>query len=189
VTGASLGCGMRVAPVLLMALTALAGCGGQDRVPADPPAVRLAIDSPPDASVVRQDTVELRGRVSPAGASVRVLGHRAKVSGGAFTASVPLDQGANVIDVAASMRGRSPALAALRVTFDPRVEVPDLTGVAADEAESRLSDLGLESSTDHVGGLFDDLRSGPRRVCESDPASGARVEPGTEIRLRVAKAC
>jgi glucodextranase-like protein/PASTA domain-containing protein len=178
---------MRLAPFLLLAAIA-AGCGGEDRVPADPPAVRLAVDAPADSSVVREDTVELRGRVSP-GASVRVLGHRATVTGGAFTASVALEQGVNVIDVAATMAGRSTALKALRVTFDPRVDVPDLAGTDADEAVQQLSDLGLSPSVDHVGGIFDDLRSGPRRVCDSEPEPGTRVQPQTEVRLRVAKAC
>ena len=82
-----------------------------------------------------------------------------------------------MIDVSASMPGRSAAFAALRVTYDPRVTIPDLAGVQDDEAADRLEALGLEVSLDAVGGLFDELRSGPRRVCESDPPAGYGRRP------------
>ena len=128
-------------------------------------------------------------RVSPARAAVLVAGEPTLVSGGRFSATVPLQEGSNVIDVAASMPGRSPAFAALRLTYDPRVTVPDLTGVEDDEAAERLSQLGLEPSRQAVGGLLDEFRGGSRRVCESEPAAGTLVEPGTEVVLRTAKRC
>ena len=56
---------------------------------------------------VREDTVELRGRVSPARASVQVHGEAAAVTTGAFATSVALEEGVNVIDVWASMPGRA----------------------------------------------------------------------------------
>ena len=94
-----------------------------------------------------------------------------------------------MIDVSATMPGRSAAFAALRVTFDPRVTIPDLSGVVDDEAADRLDALGLEPGLDAVGGLFDELRSGPRRVCESDPPAGTLVDPGSSVTLKTAKRC
>ncbi len=174
---------------LAVALATLAGCGGADRLPPDPPAVRLTIEAPPDLATVKEDRVELRGRVSPARAAVEVGGESAVVSGGAFSATVPLEEGANVIDVSATMPGRSAAFAALRVTYDPRVTVPELTGVQDDEAAGRIDALGLEPQLDSDGGLFDELRSGPRRVCESDPPAGTVVDPGSTVTLKTAKRC
>jgi len=176
-------------PLALLAALAIAGCGGDDPPPPDPPPVRLTIASPADSSVVRTDSVELTGRVAPARAAVRVLGKAARVTGGEFSIEVPLEEGANVIDVAATLPGRSAAFAALRVTYDPRVTVPDLTGVADEEAADRLSALGLDPSRESVGGLLDELRSGERRVCESDPPPGTLVDPGAEVLLQTAKRC
>jgi hypothetical protein len=178
----------RAVPALL-ALLALAGCGGDDPPPPDPPAVRLTIEAPADTSTVKEDTVELRGRVQPSRAAVEVGGEAAAVSNGAFSKTVKLEQGVNVIDVSATMPGRSSAFAALRVTYDPRVTVPDLTGTVDEEAASRLEDLGLEVELEAVGGLFDELRSGPRRVCESDPPAGSVVDPGSSVTLKTAKSC
>ena len=177
------------AALALLAVLALAGCGGADRPPPDPPAVRLTVEAPADVSTSKEDSVEVRGRVSPSRASVEVLGKRAPVANGSFSATVGLDEGVNVIDVTATMRGRSPAFAALRVTYDPRVTIPDLTGLQDDEAADRIDKLGLDPQLESVGGLFDELRSGPRRVCESDPPAGTVVDPGSTVTLRTAKGC
>jgi hypothetical protein len=178
----------RALPVLL-AVLALAGCGGDDPPPPDPAAVRLTIEAPADTATVKEDTVELRGRVVPARAAVEVQGEAAAVSNGAFSKTVKLREGVNVIDVNATMPGRSAAFAALRVTYDPRVTIPDLSGVVDDEAADRIDALGLEPELEAVGGLFDELRSGPRRVCESDPPAGTSVDPGTSVTLKTAKSC
>jgi hypothetical protein len=173
----------------LLAASLLAACGGDDRPPPDPPAVRLTITAPADSTTVSESTTQLTGRVSPARASVTVKGEETKVTGGEFSAEVQLEEGVNVIDVAASMPGRSPAFGALRVTYDPRVTIPDLVGVPDEEAADRVSDLGLEPSRENVGSLFDEFRSGERRVCQSEPPAGTLVEPGSEVTLLVAKAC
>jgi hypothetical protein len=173
----------------LIAVLTLAACGDDDRPPPDPPAVRLTITSPSDAAVVKQDTMELTGRVSPARASVKVKGEPTPVTGGTFSTMVELEEGSNVIDVSASMPGRSSAFAALRVTHDPRVSIPDLVGVPDEEAADQLTDLGLDPTRESVGSLFDEFRSGERRVCASEPAAGTLVDPGTEVVLLVAKDC
>ena len=174
--------------VPLVALAALTGCG-ENRPPRDPPAVRLTITSPADSTTVKEDTVQLAGRVSPTRASVEVGGKATPVSDGSFATTVSLEDGLNVIDVSASMPGRSPAFAAIRVTPHPRVTIPDLVGVPDEEAADRLTELGLDPSRESVGSLFDEFRSGERRVCEMEPPPGTRVEPGAEVRLGVAKAC
>jgi len=170
-------------------LVLAAGCGGDDPPPADLPPVKLTISAPADGAVVRERTVQLRGRVSPARAEVRVEGRAAPVSGGSFAATVELEEGVNVIDVSAAVAGRSSAFRALRVTHDPRVVVPDLTGVPEDEAVERVSQLGLEPAVDRIGGLFDELRSGERRVCRSEPPPGSLLRPGNEVVLGVARRC
>jgi hypothetical protein len=175
--------------VLLALLASLAGCGGDDKPAPDPAAVKLSISSPNDSSTVREDSVELTGTVQPARAAVEVLGHAATVRRGEFSATVPLDEGVNVIDVSASMPGRSSAFAALRVTYDPRVTIPDLTHLVDDEAADKLTALGLDPSLQAVGGLLDEFRSGPRRVCESDPPAGTVVDPGTDVTLKTEKSC
>jgi hypothetical protein len=177
------------AAIALLATLALAGCGGADALPPDPPAVRLTIEAPADSSTVTEDSVELRGRVSPARAAVEVQGRAAAVADGAFSATVALDEGPNVVDVSATMPGRSAAFAALRVSYDPRVAIPDLTGVEDDAAADRIDALGLEARLESIGGLFDELRSGPRRVCESDPPAGTLVDPGSAVTLKTAKRC
>lgn len=178
----------RALPVLL-AVLALAGCGGDDPPPPDPSAVRLTIEAPADTSTVKDDTVELRGRVQPERSKVEVGGEAAAVSNGAFSKTVKLEQGVNVIDVSASSPGRSSAFAALRVTYDPRVRIPDLAGEVDEDAAGKLDQLGLDVELDAVGGLFDELRSGPRRVCESDPPAGTEVDPGSKVTLKTAKTC
>ena len=175
--------------ILLLAAAALASCGGDDRPPPDPSAVRLTITAPRDSAIVREASTALEGRVSPARASVQVAGKDTPVTDGEFTAEVELEEGVNVIDVAASMPGRSSAFAAVRITHDPRVAVPDLVGVPDEEAAGRLSELGLDPRRENVGSLFDEFRSGERRVCESDPPAGTLVDPGAEVVLLVAKSC
>ena len=178
----------RAFPVLLV-LLALAGCGGDDPPPRDPATVRLTIEAPADTATVKEDTVELRGRVSPARATVEVAGEAAPVSNGAFSKTVKLDEGVNVIDVSATMPGRSAAFAALRVTYDPRVTIPDLTGQVDEDAANKLDQLGLDVQLEAVGGFLDELRSGPRRVCETDPPAGATVDPSSTVTLKTAKRC
>jgi Glucodextranase, domain B/PASTA domain len=183
---------MRASPVLVLAClaAAAAGCGGEEpRAQRSPAPVELDVTSPSDTAVVRTSTVEVQGSVEPAGAAVQVLGRTAEVSGGAFVAEVPLEPGANVIDVIATARGRGPAMTAIRVTREVPVAVPDLDGLEVPDAESDLAGAGLRSDVTRGGGLFDDFLPGELAVCEQDPPAGTRVRRGTIVKVTVARSC
>src|SRR5689334_9454466 len=101
------------APLLLAAVLvpALAGCGSSSGDPSRPlPPVHLTVSAPADKVTTDGSTLTVRGSVDPPNASVRVLGRRAEVVAGAFTAQVDLDPGANVIDLAATAPHHGPAL-------------------------------------------------------------------------------
>lgn len=166
------------------------GCGGDDGPPPAPTEhVQLEITAPSDGSTLRRGTAEVRGTVSPRSSSVMVLGRPALVTDGEFTVVVPLEPGANVVDVMATAPRRLPALTAVRVIRDILVTVPDLTGLLEDELEARLEPLGLRADVERGGGLFDMLRPGEPRVCEQEPEAGTRVRRGREVVVVVAKRC
>ena len=200
---------MRIRLVLAIACLAIAGCGGGD----DPPPQRalapvvLDLTEPADEAVVRTESVRVAGTVSPASAAVRVNGRAAEIEGSEFTADVPLEPGGAVCAgpasppagplapvptgtaVRAPARGGAPALTAVRVTRELSVEVPDLDGLAVEEAESRLADAGLRSEIAEDGGFFDELLPGEPAVCEQDPEAGTEVRRGTVVRLAIGKQC
>jgi hypothetical protein len=181
---------MRPRLLLVTACLAVAGCGGDD-----PPAQRalapvvLEVAEPADQAVVRADSVTVSGSVSPGSAVVRIDGRAAELQGEAFTADVPLEPGANVIDIIASARGRAPALTAVRITRELLVEVPDLDGLAREEAESVLADTGLRAAVEEDKGFFDELLPGEPAVCDQEPDAGAEVRRGSVVRVTVGKQC
>ena len=183
---------MRVPTLLIVAcLATAAGCGGDDNERAQRPQapVRLTVNEPNDMAVVQSDSVDVQGTVEPAGATVRVMGRPADVSGGTFRASVALDPGSNVIDVIATARGRATAMTAFRVTRELPVKVPDLDGLQVQEVEDKLSEAGLRSQVDERGGLIEELLPGEPAVCEQDPEPGTEVRRGTTVRVEVSKSC
>jgi Glucodextranase, domain B/PASTA domain len=181
---------MRRSLLALLAMTVLSACGEDRPQPPRPePAVELVVGSPADAVVVRAETVEIRGTVRPARARVEVLGRQVGVTGGTFTAEVPLEPGANLIDVAASAGGRRPDFEAMRVVREERVAVPDVIGIDADTAQDQLEALGLKVKLEDAGGFFDPILPGDPRVCDADPAPGAQVLPGSQVALQVARDC
>jgi hypothetical protein len=168
----------------------LTACGGGDKPASAVAPVRLQITSPSDQGTVRDPSVQIRGTVSPAGAEVVVRGERAEVSGGSWSAQVSLEEGVNVVDVLASAGRARPALTAVRVRRIVDVEVPDVTGLSADDAQQELEDAHLEADlqTDD-GGFLDDLLGGKPTVCETSPAAGAHVDPGATVVVQVARRC
>lgn len=176
------------AAAAVLAAAGAIGCGGGRSSP-DPP-VRLELRSPPDAGIVRGREIALRGRVAPPQASVLVAGRPVSVEAGAFTASVSLRNGVNVIDVLASADGRSPAMTALRVTRQATVEVPDVAGLDPAGAADRLAAAGLRVRLRDESDLLDDLLVPlTRRACETDPAAGSTVARGATVIVKVAKIC
>jgi hypothetical protein len=129
------------------------------------------------------------GTVAPAGARVIVLGDRVPVSGGSFSTSVDLQEGANVIDVGASAPGRRAVWRALRVTRRSTIRMPDLVGTEEDEAKASLADLGLTVRVTNDDDLLDAFRGGPRVVCVSVPDAGAQVPADTEVEIVVSRTC
>jgi hypothetical protein len=174
------------AALILLSAAALAGCGAEDRSRSP---VRLQLSSPGDGAVVRTTTVEVRGTVRPRGAAVEVAGRPAQVSDGTFDAIVPLDAGANVIDVAATAPDARPAMAALRVRRDDRVTLPVLAGEDPDVAQTRLEDLGMKVTRQRAGSFFDPLVPAPPRVCAIHPHAGSRVSRGSHVTLVWARHC
>jgi hypothetical protein len=181
----------RLAPLIgAILVVAVSGCGGGERTAQKPPRpVRLQVSSPVDTALVAGGTVEVRGSVSPRTAQVQVEGRRAQVSGGTFSVSVPLEQGPNVIDVAASARNRAAALTAFRVTRERRVTVPDLTGVDVSDLKGLLARRGLRVVSKRGGGVLDSLVPSGIAACRQSPAAGSDVRRGTTVRVIVARAC
>jgi hypothetical protein len=184
----------RLAVILLVAPLALAAgaCGGSgsaERAARSAPEVRIRISSPSDTLVTRDTTLTVRGSVEPPDASVQVLGRPADVIAGRFTAKVDLDPGANVIDLAATAPHRDPAMAAVRVTREMPVQVPDLSGLTAGEAGKRVRVLGLQLAVEAAGGLLERLLPGDPGVCEQHPSAGDDAMRGTTVRVLVAKRC
>lgn len=176
--------------ILLMtaAPLALAACGGSGSTASKPP-VRLTVDAPGDGAVVREGSVDVSGHVTPAGATVTVLGQAANVAGTTFDAQVPLGSGDNVIDVMASAPATRPAMTAVRIVREVTVRVPDLTGASAADARDRLDAAGLSADVQQSSDLFQDLLPVDASVCSTDPPPSARVERGTVVHVRLAKIC
>jgi beta-lactam-binding protein with PASTA domain len=169
----------------------LASCGGgsDDAATAVGP-VRLAIASPGDQGTVREPSVEVRGTVAPASATVTVRGKHAEVSGGSWRASVDLEPGVNVVDVFASAGRARPALTAVRVRRVVDVEVPDVVGFSADDARQELQDANLEPELQtENGGFFDELLGGSPKVCQTSPSAGTHVDPGATVVVQLARRC
>jgi hypothetical protein len=174
---------------LLLVVLLTGGCGGGDTPAPAPRAVQLVVLAPSDGGTVEGERVEVRGRVTPAASVVQVLGRTVDVDGGTFATEVALDEGANVIDIAASAPGRRPSSTAVRVLRVSPVEVPDLVGENAEDAVEQLEELRLEVETRRGGGLLDDLLPGGLDVCALDPAPGTEVRQGATVTIEVARSC
>jgi hypothetical protein len=175
--------------LLLVAGLGLTACGGGAAQSGRRAPVRLTLSEPADQATVHTESVELHGDVKPRGASVEVRGTKAPVRAGAFSASVPLEPGVNVIDVLASAPGARPALTAIRVRRQVVVTVPDLAGASPSDAASRLDDIGLSGKAHYTGGLFDDLVPDDPVVCATDPKAGERAKVGSTVTLLTARLC
>jgi hypothetical protein len=161
------------------------GCGGA----AGTRPVRIEITTPSDSTVVREDSVEVRGRVRPARARVLVAGQPANLVNGEFDARVPLREGPNVIDVGASAGGARTKWVAVRVARVTLTRVPRLIGASREDAVDRLETLGFQVDVKEEGGLLEKLLPGDWGVCEVRPQAGTKLRKGGRVRLVVSKSC
>ena len=179
---------MRALSLALLVAVAVAGCGKSEKKPAPP--VRLSVDAPADMSLLREQSVEVHGIVSPATADVKVEGKDVAVSAGRFSTSVDLQPGTNLIDVVAGAPGGArPAMVAVRVRREVKVSVPDLVGVTPSDAKDTLAGLGLEADVKESSGILDFLLPEDARVCQTDPPAGSDVNPGSTVTVFAAKSC
>jgi hypothetical protein len=172
----------------LLLVLALAACGSTP-APTTQPRVSLKLDAPDDGGSIRADKVQVTGTVTPADSQVQVAGDDAEVDGGKFTAQVDLQPGGNVIDVSASAPGHRPAVDAVRVVRDMRIEIPRLVGADEADAFSRLQKLGLKPTEQREDSWLDHVIPGANTVCDTDPGAGALVDKGATVTVGVARNC
>jgi hypothetical protein len=176
-----------LAALLALPVLLLAACGGSGDDAAKRP-VLLRLTGPGDGRIVRSEGVRVTGTVTPS-AVVTVRGERVPVTGGAFSARVPIDAGGNVIDVMASADGLAPAMTAVRVVRQLTVRVPDVGGDSPGDAKERLAAAGLRVNVQEAGGLIDELLPVDRVVCGSEPDEGSTVDSGSTVTITVSKVC
>jgi hypothetical protein len=173
--------------VLLATGLVLSACGETPRPTAEP-RVKLSLAAPDSGGTTREDHIAVSGTVTPADASVQVMGVKAHVSAGQFTADVQLQPGGNVIDITASSAGRRSVADAVRFIRDMRVDVPDVVGSSPDDATAALKDTGLVAVIADDGNWLDRLLGDPQ-VCAADPPAGTAVAKATKVTLQVAAQC
>ncbi|MDA0164192.1 PASTA domain-containing protein [Solirubrobacter ginsenosidimutans] len=178
---------MRRLVILLAAGLVVSACGETPR-PATEPRVKLKLEAPNSGGTTRDDHISIHGTVTPADATVEVMGTAASVSAGEFTADVDLQPGGNVIDVTASSPGRRPAADALRYVRDMRVDVPNVLGRSPDDATAAVRATGLTPVIQDDTNWLDRLLGSPT-VCSVSPPAGTAVAKGTKVTLRTANTC
>lgn len=179
-------------PLLLLLLplaTAAAGCGADNRPSTPRQPVQLTLSAPLDGATTREASVQVSGVVVPAAARVLVVGERASVSEGRFSAAVALREGTNVIDIGASAPGRRATWRALRVSRHSTIVMPAVVGREEGAARGALENLGLNVTVNNDDDIIDAFRGGPELVCASRPDGGAQVKPGSNVELVVSKTC
>lgn len=165
----------------------IGGCGSAAQ-PAAPP-VRLSVDSPADGTTTLGSQVVVSGTVAPGAATVLVAGQQVAVSGGSFSARVPVRPGANVIDVLAGAPRAPAAMSAVRVYRLLPVAVPAVEGQSSSTAVTTLTRLGLRPRVHDVGGFLQSLLPMSEQVCSTDPPAGQLLAPGSAVQLQVAVFC
>ena len=173
--------------VLVLAVLPL-GCGDDPKPPRNEPEVTLSLSGPADAATVRTGSATITGTVRPAPrrprARPRRVGRRGQLQHRRRAAARRQPDRRD-----ASAPSRRPDFAVLRVVYEPRVALPDVSGSDADSAQEQLEGLGLKVSMEDAGGFFDSILPGDPKVCSMQPRAGAQVLPGSEVTLSVARDC
>src|SRR4051794_3416430 len=86
-----------------VAVAVTAGCGSSHKTASSN--VILQVSAPQDGASMNTDRITVRGTVTPADATVQVLGKPAQVGNGVFVGSVALHPGSNAIDIVGSSLG------------------------------------------------------------------------------------
>jgi hypothetical protein len=165
---------------------ALAGCGSAVK-PKSP--VHLQVSSPSDGTQVHTGSTTVSGTVTPAGATVLVLGRGVRVSHGSFSTQVSLAPGTNIVDVLAGAPHAAAAMSAVRVVRIVYIPIPDLSGDSPSDAQAQLSALGLVPKINNDDGFFSSLLPVSDAVCQTKPPAGAKVPPHSTVTVTVSKTC
>lgn len=151
--------------------------------------MHLTINSPTDNVRTLAGQVSVSGTVAPAAATVLVAGKAVAVSSGSFTTSVPVNPGSNVVDVLASAPRALSAMTAVRVYRQVLITIPNLGGDSPGQATAQLTGIGLVPKVQQGGGFLEPLIPGSPQVCQTYPAAGRAVMPGSTVQVQVAKLC
>jgi hypothetical protein len=164
----------------------LVGCGTAAR-PARQ--IQLRISAPADGTTVTSGSITVSGSVSPVGATVLVLGRSVPVDHGAFSTSVTLAPGSNLLDVLAGSPRAQAAMTAVRVYRQMLVSIPTLTSDSPTGAVRALEALGLSAHVQDNDSFLAFLIPSSPSVCGTTPAAGHRVALGTDVTVSVSKSC
>jgi hypothetical protein len=95
----------------------------------------------------------------------------------------------NVLDVLAGAPNVQDAMGAIRIYRQIAIAVPDLTGTNPSDATATLRRVGLSASVDDVGGFLQSLLPSSPHVCQTEPAAGRKLPPGSVVHVQIAKLC
>lgn len=171
---------------MLAASGVIAGCGMTATTPIR---VHLHVAAPADGTRIFAQSITVSGSVSPATASVMVLGRSVAVDGGSFSAQIQLAPGINLVDVLAGAPDAQEAMNVVRVFRELPVTVPSVSGDASSAAVTALKALGLVPRVHDTDGGLDFLLPVPRQACSTNPPAGQGVAPGSTVALTVSKFC
>jgi hypothetical protein len=147
----------------------------------------IKIDHPPNRATARHRDISVTGVVSdPVGiSSVRVAGKAVKLASGAFSTSVLLKPGKNLISVTATNLASNSSTAEVRVTYNPLpCVVPALRGRTLARARRALARHDCRAGK-VVRVHSRKVRKG--HVVGTRPAAHSRHKPFSKVRLFVSR--
>lgn len=151
------------------------------------PMLSLAVESPPDNSLVHDNPVTIRGTVSN-GAEVTIDGQPATVIDGEFIGSAPLVPGSNNVTIYAVDQFEQNATHTLQVNYQPGPVLSAITSSLASATGVTVSWLTDQPATTvmeygETNGYGTNMSDGALTTQHSIPLSG--LQPGTTYHYRV----